>query len=75
MTHSDLIAAAFHRGPLFRSSKFDAHVKEWRKFIQEEVYVLYHNARVLKTRYDAVRNAERAETARFFGKLPMRSAA
>ncbi len=74
MTHTNLIDAAFHRGPIFRQG-FSAHVDAWRSWVQEENWQLYWNNRAYRAAYDARRDAERAQTAKFFAHMPLRSAA
>ena len=68
LTHAQeqLLAAAFHEGPVFRMG-FDSHVKAWDKYVQRETFVTYHKVGHFAQLYDRKRNLIRAMAERELG--------
>ena len=55
---ADLIAAAFHEGPLYAMG-FDRHVRQWKDHIGQACFIRYQNDGEFRAAYDARRDAAR----------------
>ena len=55
---ADLIAAAFHEGPLYAMG-FDRHVRQWKDHIGQACFIRYQNDGEFRAAFDARRDAAR----------------
>lgn len=55
---ADLIAAAFHEGPVFRMG-YDRHVQQWKAHVGQVCFIRYQNDGDFRAAYDARREAAR----------------
>lgn len=55
---ADLIAAAFHEGPVFRMG-YDRHVQQWKSHVGQVCFIRYQNDGEFRAAYDARREAVR----------------